>query len=432
MNRRIFPLGRFLVIQAIVVAVFAAAYAVMPAESNLKLMGLLTGTPVHALVDIERERPLSIAPLYDDPEVVSDEELAAVLKQIRPRFPANELRPNHIEHALRTWGIDATFDDPEVMSGVEMRDFLIDHGKYLASWGDETQPLLLDRPEGVAIRWGREKGASVHHDHWLACLSEAGIPLGERVFTATRAMTIHDVVQEALRDFRYDERETEWSAMAFGLWLPPTKTWKCGDGRDMSFDMLARRQLRGHKRFGVCGGTHRVYSMMLLLRLDDDFDILSQPVQDEVYDFLTNVRDLISASQYDDGHWSSDWTAGAEALKSPDDEEEKWKVITTGHHLEWLAIAPEELHPPREKILQAADWIIKHTIEQTQEGIRRNYTFYSHVGNALALWRGTRAADFWRQWQKTHPFEDEQRDEKAGAADTDENAEDASKDSDEP
>ena len=79
------------------------------------------------------------------------------------------------------------------------------------------------------------------------------------------------------------------------------------------------------------------------------------------------------------------------------------KVIATGHHLEWLAIAPKELHPPREMILKAADWVIKTTTEQTDKEIGERYTFFSHVGNALALWRKTHPADFWMKWQAEHP-----------------------------
>lgn len=405
MNPRRIPILGIIAVQLIVVATIAASYARLDVDDTAKIREAVTGQPTYPTVKIEREQPLLIRPLYDDPGVVSDEELAAVLKKIRPKFDAAQMKPNHIEHALRTWRADATFEDPNVMSGAALVDFLTDHGKYLASWGEEVDPLLLQRKEGVAIRWGRERGASVHHDHWLACLTEAGVPLSEQLFTPSqRDMTMNDAVQEALRDLRVDEKETEWSALAFGLWIPPTKTWKSTDGRQMSFDMLARRLLRGHKRFGVCSGTHRVYSMMVLIRLDDEFDILSDAARDEMYAFLENVRDLISVAQFKDGRWPPNWYDGAEALTNPIDGPMHRTVIATGHHLEWLAIAPKELHPPQELIEKAADWIIANVAAQSPEQIKASFTFYSHVGNALALWRSTRPPDFWRKWRQTHPF----------------------------
>jgi hypothetical protein len=171
----------------------------------------------------------------------------------------------------------------------------------------------------------------------------------------------------------------------------------------LSFDLLADRLMRGHKRFGVCSGTHRLYSLMVLLRLDDDHDILSDAMRERALQHLKSVRDLIAVCQFEDGHWPSNWSEGAKALSDPIEDELYKKVIATGHHLEWLAIAPQELHPPRDQILKAADWVIKTTTDQSASDISSRYTFFSHVGNALALWRKTHPADFWMKWQQDHP-----------------------------
>jgi hypothetical protein len=405
----------FIAVQLIAVAVVAGSLTATATKPQPQSVATTSTSDRQTTVSIDRSRPFQITPLYDDPEIVSDVDLAAVLERVRPRFPRSGLKPNYVEHALRTWSVAATFEDPAVLSGAEMRDFLTDHGKFLASWSaqENIKPLLEDRTDGIAIRFDRKEGGSVHHDHWLACLTEAGVALNHRVYGPSRRdMTVGNVLQEALRDFRLDERETEWSAMAFGLWLVPAtpgqkavRSWQTGDGRRVSFDMLAERLIRGHGRFGVCGGTHRVYSLMLLWRLDEEFDILTPRVQDAVFAHLESVRDLITASQYEDGHWRSDWSRGKLALENPVDDAEYRRVIMTGHHLEWLSIAPVELHPPREVILKAARWIVKTTIEHSAEEVRGHFTFYSHVGNALAMWRKTSSAHFWRDWRKTHPFD---------------------------
>lgn len=394
---------QFLVVQLIVVMALVASYAAGSVSTRQNLLNEVTGTRFAPPVTIPREKPLVIEPLYDDPELVTDEELAAVLAKIQPRFPHERLKPNYVEHALRTWWIKSQFADPKVMSGEAMKEFLTNHGEYLASWGPKIPPLLQDEETGVAIRWGKEEGASVHHDHWLACLTEAGIGLHEVVSTPNRNREVADVLQEALRDFRPDESEVEWSAMAFGLWIAPQKSWTARDGRVLSFDLLADRLMRGHKRFGVCGGTHRLYSLIVLLRLDDDHDIISDETRNRIMDHMRSVRDTITVCQFEDGHWPSNWAEGADALKKPIDDELYKKVIATGHHLEWMAIAPQELHVPREQILKAADWVIKTTCEQSASDIGSRYTFFSHVGNALALWRKTHPADFWMQWQADHP-----------------------------
>jgi hypothetical protein len=381
-----------------------AAYALAaPTERQGVLAELGVPVPV-APLEVPRETPLIIEPLYDDPELVSDDELAAVLWKLQPRFPQSQLKPNHVEHALRTWWIKATFTDPDAMSGVAMKDYLVDHGRYLASWGPTVDPLLQDYADGVGVRWGKLEGASVHHDHWLACLTEAGVTLEEPVFTPGRQdRTIRDVLHRAMRDLRVDEIETEWTALAFGLWLPPQKAWTNSQGREVSFDLLAQRLMRGERSLGVCSGTHRVYSLMVLVRLDDEFQILSPAVRETTWSYLEGVRDAIILSQFPDGHWPSNWPQGADAVAKPVADELYRQVIATGHHLEWLAIAPRELHPPREQILKAADWVIRTTRDQTRGDILLRYTFFSHVANALALWRKTHPADFWRDWQARHP-----------------------------
>jgi hypothetical protein len=356
------------------------------------------------VVPIPRTKPLRLAPLYNEPTLVSDDELGKVLAQVRPRFEMKRLRPNFVEHALRAWGVDAEFADPKVMSGKQMKDFLVDHGKWLAAWGADTSPLLNDADLGVNIRWGVEEGGSVHHDHWLACLTEAGVSLDEPVFTPSNKLhTIADVVEQALRDFRLDERETEWSAMAFGLWIAPTKSWQSADGRTLSFDLLARRLIRGHKRLGVCNGTHRLYSLMLLYRLDDEYKLLDPVVKREIRDHLMGVRDNLIASQFEDGHWPTNWMEGKAAVEKPVDDALFRKVIATGHHIEWMGIAPQEFHVPRSQLEKSFRFIIDTTISRPTEEVLGHYTFYSHVVAALSNWRGTRAADFWRTYEAAHP-----------------------------
>lgn len=383
--------------QALVFCAFIAAWYANPLAAKTEVDSLRGPFAAYRPVKVDRKEPLVIAPLYDRPDFITDDELSAVLRQIQPRFAFKEMKPNHVEHALRTWGLHAKFNDPNVRSGEELALFLTDTGRFLESWGEDIRPLLQEEPTGVAIRWGQERCGSVHHDHCLASLTEAGATLDMPVYGMSRRnSTLADVLQESLRDFRLDERETEWTALAFGLWLPPVNHWIGGDGREYSFDLLAKRLMRGQKEIGVCSGTHRVYSLMVLIRLDEQFpETLSDSVRTTVYAYLTEVRDAITASQFPDGHWPSNWPDGENALKNPVDDDLSKKVIATGHHLEWLAIAPKDLHPPEEQIRKAFRWAIDTTVAQSQQEILDRYTFFSHVGSAGALWRKTSPGVFW-------------------------------------
>jgi len=407
-SKKIVTLRTWLSVQLVFGGAFAASWILLPGTQQQAVIAHISHKPFQLDVALKSEKATTVESLYDQAEVVSDEELAAVLKKILPRFSRDHLRPNLVEHALRTWGSDIEFANPDIISGPQMKAFLTDMAKFADSWGKNANPLMIANDDGIHVRFAEDRSGSVHHDHTLAALTEAGLSLDDSVFTTAREMHVRNIVIEAMRDFRLDERETEWSVMSFALWLAPLKTatWHNGEGRRITFDMLAERLMRNHKRDGVCLGTHRVYSLMLLVRLNaqNGGQLITRETHALVMEYLTSVRDLISASQRPDGAWTSNWTDGAGSQSKTDPGEPLSKrVIATGHHLEWLSIAPVELHPPRELILKAADWLIANVEKTSQDEIDSNYTFYSHVGKALAMWRHTSPAAFWTQWRSGHP-----------------------------
>jgi hypothetical protein len=394
--------------QLAVISAFTVAWFLLPDFRQREVRAELLNRPISMDVNLPDNSPIRVDSLYDDPEVVSDEELAAVLTKVAPRFGHSNLRPNYIEHALRIWGSSITFNSKGLMSGKQMTEFLTDSSRYMESWGRNAVPILDSNADGVTVRWGGDRAASVHHDHLLACLTEAGVTLDTPVYTPRSRMQFRDVLTQALRDFHVDEQETEWSIMAFGFWLSPQQisAWHNGDGRRISFDLLAERLMRNHCKHGVCLGTHRVYSLMVLLRLNESNGghLISAETQAAVMKFLEETRDLITVAQCADGSWPPNWTDGADAERKADPKEKmSRRVIATGHHLEWLAIAPVSLHPDRAQIRKAAHWAIRNTLETPQSVIDENYTFYSHVGNCLALWRKTTPAEFWVRWREQHP-----------------------------
>ncbi len=406
--RRKVSLRTWLTVQLAFGGAFAASWLCIPGDQQAEVVARMTYRPVALDVHLADTDSAVVNSLYNDSEVVTDDELGAVLKKIVPRFSRSHLRPNLVEHALRTWGSKIVFNNPDAISGPQMKDFLTDTAKYMESWGDNNPPLMEPTSEGVHVRWGEDLSSSVHHDHTLAALTEAGLPMDAPVFTNVRALQVRNVLEEALRDFRLDERETEWSAMSFTLWMAPQKisAWHNGEGRRIDFDMLAERLMRNHKRDGVCLGTHRVYSLMLLIRLNEQNggQLITTQTTAQIMDYLRMTREMIMGSQSVDGSWPANWTDGASAEAKADPKEKPSKrVIATGHHLEWLSIAPQELHPPREQILKAADWLVKNVTETSQAEIDQNYTFYSHVGKALAMWRQSSPAEFWTEYRKTHP-----------------------------
>jgi hypothetical protein len=67
--------------------------------------------------------------------------------------------------------------------------------------------------------------------------------------------------------------------------------------------------------------------------------------------------------------------------------------------LEWLALAPEEVQPPRETVVRGAQWLARALVEMDEQDLLEAYGPYSHAARALCLWRGVDPFEFWQQHQ---------------------------------
>ena len=92
-------------------AAFASSWLWLSTERRHEVIARMTHQPVELDVDLSKTICGDVGPLYDAPEVISEDDLAAVLKKIVPRFSRSHLRPNLVEHALRTWGSKIVFNN---------------------------------------------------------------------------------------------------------------------------------------------------------------------------------------------------------------------------------------------------------------------------------------------------------------------------------
>lgn len=334
-----------------------------------------------------RSEPAHVRPLYDEPLVVSDEQLMTVLNKLRPSLRGEQPKINHVDHALRFWGLESEFADPNCLSGNEMRELLLDHQQFVAAWGDEAEPLLIDRRGGIAVRTQEGLATASHVDHTLATVAEIGTPVHYPVRTARGIATVRRMIDQTLARFSLNQLEYEWSTLAFALYLEPTQAWTSSEGQEITFDRLADRIMRQRLNQGVCMGNHRLHTLVMLLRVDEQTPILSEAGRDRIMAHLKDVTRRFVASQHVTGYWTRNWP-DASPPAADDDSTLQDRILASGHVLEWWALAPEELLPPRETLVRGGQWL-SHTISELDEHkVRDYYTFLTHAGRALALWRG--------------------------------------------
>ncbi|WP_339731838.1 hypothetical protein [uncultured Gimesia sp.] len=336
-----------------------------------------------------RLNPLKVVPRYDQPDIVSEQDLAQVLYRLRPQFRGKEPRINHVDHALRFWGIEATFDDPKCTSGMEMRDILLDHRRFHQVWGSETKPLLVQNQFGIRPRVQQGEATSSHEDHTLATLAEVGTPVDYPVVTSKGETTLAAMIQETLSSFSLNQVEYEWSALVFALYIDQPQDWLTTEGQRVNFDTIADRIMRQKPTKGVCFGNHRLHALVMLLRVDEQTPILTKAGRENVIGYLKNITQLLVKNQSEEGYWDKNW----DGTKLETSFEKKFtprarRVLATGHAMEWWSLAPPEVLPPEETLQKAGHWLVNTIKEMPDSEIKSSYTFLSHAGRALALWRG--------------------------------------------
>ena len=377
------PQKIFLIVQAVVVGglVALAAY---------RSQAILGARSLPAL----RDEPLSLELLHDNPVVVTDEQLRRVLLRLRPPARGADLRINELDHALRLWGLEADFGDPAFMTGIEMRQLLTDHRRFAEIFGADELPLLTDEDDGIAVRTQEGPRTSSHLDHTVSVLTEVGTPLDYPIVTSTQRTTFRALLEHSLRQFSLNQLEYEWSVAAYAMYLPPVTRWRSGEGRELTFDRLAVRLMREQLPRGVCLGNHRLYTLVVLLRVDDQIAILTPEMRAEITEFLRGATVLLVRNQHPDGFWNDRWPVEPPASSIATDREGdrlSERLVATGHTLEWWAMAPEELHPPRPVLAAAGQWLVKTVDGLTDDEIHENFVYLTHVGRALAIWRGQEA-----------------------------------------
>lgn len=342
-----------------------------------------------------RVEPVSIAPRHHRPDLVDQATAQRILVRLQPRL-RNKPAINHVDHALRLWGAASEFEDPESLSGVELRALLLDHRAFSTAWGPAQKPLLMPDtrdPHGVAFRTAIGRAAASHVDHTLAGLAEVGTPLDFPVITPQGERTVRDALRQSLESFSLNQEEYEWSTLAYLLYLPHVKIWTSREGQRITWDRLAERLMRQRLAQGVCFGQHRLYTLAALLIVDESHGLLSTPMRARVIAHLQDATNRLVATQNAEGYWDNTWSGdewdgpvspAVGPLGSLAD-----RILATGHAVEWWAYAPKEALPTDDGLSRATRWLIIQLDALTDAQVREYYPFVTHAGRALALWSGT-------------------------------------------
>lgn len=344
--------------------------------------------------------PTPIEPRHDLPLVATDEQLFQILDRVKP--PAAPFNTNNMVHALRLWGQQAEFGDEKIPTGAQMRDYFLDDRVFQKLAPAGAPPIFQIEPDGeVRVRsFERDSSyvttSSYHTSDLLATMGEIGLPIDTPLVTRNGTATVGDLLRSSMQRYNAHEFEYEWSTISYARYVFPLDSFRNKYGEKITTESMMNELVNLPANLGACNGTHRIEALVVLNRADDAIGGLTPREKQFALARMDQLSAILTASQSPDGYWTREWSRGAAARE--DKLHDLYEgILVTGHHLEWLALAPEEVQPPRETIVRAAQWLVRAMLEEDAQKLYDHYGPCTHAARALCMWRSRDPYELWRE-----------------------------------
>ena len=281
-------------------------------------------------------------------------------------------------HLLRVYALE-TMPHPRFSSGMEIVQVLTDETLSKKHLG---QSLLFQTRHGIRYRLPSPKGPSSedgesHRDLFLATFAELGLSLSTPMRTATGSFKVRDLLQDSVQNFDLKQQEIAWTAIAYCLYLPQQKEWHNRDGESFTFDDLATELVQRPFRESSCGGTHLLYAMTLLVRVNSVSPCLSASTREVIIQRLRESVSVAVASQTNEGYWNLEWNQTKTAVPAKIDTL-FYRLLVTGHLVELMQYLPGDLQPSAEVYRRAAGWLCSELGRMQDPMERRMFCPWTH------------------------------------------------------
>ena len=287
------------------------------------------------------------------------------------------LRWNQLIHGLRLWGPQA--DGAGKWTGKRMLDVVCSAEQAQKVFG--FAPHVLNR-NGLHFGQMLDHGEK-HLDETLSVLAEIGVNSDYPILLFGKTSTVvSEAVRAAASNFVLDQT-LDFSAVVFAHYLPPQSTWTNKFGETVSFDDVCDRLCNQPSGQGNCYGCHVMYALAIILAADRQHGILSDVSRRKVRSKLLQSVAALRQSQRADGSWCPQWFVPTKAAPQAD---VAGSLSVTGHSLEWLAVAPQDIIDDSKMISRACEALMTLFLTVPPGSVRDSYNAYTHAANALKMW----------------------------------------------
>ena len=319
-------------------------------------------------------------------------EVSRVVDRLRlNRFPGLSL----LLHSASIYGLEMEVPDYPAPEKVTLKEAIFNHqvgSKYFVdgpifvetAWGIRNRVQVKAR-----MRWQSEMQA--HPGQLLCELAKHGVALDEHITLGQETFTVRDMLLDTISIFNFSEPQIEWNCIALTLYLPPQKEWTNKFGTTFSFDAMAAELLKRElgSRHSSCYGIHLLEAQAILLRADDEYDLLSPAVRKKIHNHLIRQISALERTQLPDGSFNKIWYAPdlpASSISSIFAETDRnSRVHITGHHIDWILLLPDDMLPPNDVFDRAGHFLLSSISACEERDLHRHYCPYSHAARVLLL-----------------------------------------------
>jgi hypothetical protein len=263
-------------------------------------------------------------------------------------------------HLLRIYGLE-TFRHARFTSGREVIGVLTDQKSSEAFFG---KPIFVQSRSGIRYRDAAIENMPTgenHRDICLATFAELGLPVSTPLTAVNGSYSLRDLLRDSVENFHLQQEELPWTAVAYALYFDSGVRWTNRFKESFGWDELTEALLATPFERGSCGGTHILYALCIIRRVDGTDALLSGSVRARLDEYLKTAIEAAVARQAGNGHWPMAWSAelptSSLAPNKSLGDSALGRLVVTGHLLECLTLVPPDLEPPERVFRQAARWL---------------------------------------------------------------------------
>jgi hypothetical protein len=250
--------------------------------------------------------------------------------------------------------------------------------EYVAKGGKMPGLLFVRDRDGIDVLSSKELTclAQGHQDQFVAEMAQWGLPRDYPFVVDGKPCTFDDFIRFCkLRARITDKQELSWAILVIAQYEGTTGAWKNRHDEKVAFEDIVRYELNEPIEKAACGGTHRLFGLTWALHKHLQGGHKLEGVWKEVADKIERYKQRAKELRNSDGTFS---TAFFEERGNVSDADRR--INTTGHTIEWLALAMTDAELRAPWMQEAVNALTKLFFDHRKDSIEGGSLYHAVHG----------------------------------------------------